>query len=94
VTSLAIALSFILIFNPASIAQFYTYQRNLSPNTIRSYRNALNQFVDYLMEQCGYRYRDISFTIFKRDVFVGFISWLNSDQRCSRRTCNQRLAAL
>ena len=73
---------------------YLPYQRNLSPNTIRSYRNALNQFVDYLMEQCGYRYRDISFTIFKRDVFVGFISWLNSDQRCSRRTCNQRLAAL
>jgi site-specific recombinase XerD len=73
---------------------YLPYQRNLSPNTIRSYRNALNQFVDYLLEQCGYRYHDIGFAIFKRDVFVGFISWLNSDRGCSGRTCNQRLAAL
>mgnify|MGYP000882738995 CR=1 FL=1 len=73
---------------------FLPRQRSLSPNTIRSYKTALNQLVDFLMEKCGYRYRDIGFSIIDKDVISGFISWLNSEHGCSSRTCNQRLAAL
>jgi site-specific recombinase XerD len=54
----------------------------------------LNQLVDYLMEQCGYRYNDIGFAIFDRELIAGFMAWLNSERGCSGRTCNQRLAAL
>jgi site-specific recombinase XerD len=69
-------------------------QRNLSPNTVRSYRTVLNLFVDYLVDVEQLTFSEIGFGCIDRTMIAGFLSWLEDSRLCSVVTRNQRLAAL
>jgi site-specific recombinase XerD len=69
-------------------------QRNLSPNTVRSYRTVLNLFVDYLVDVRQLTFSKIGFDCIERTMIAGFLSWLEDSRLCSANTRNQRLAAL
>ena len=69
-------------------------QRNLSPNTARSYRTALNLFVDYLVDVRHLRLSEVGFECIDRATIAGFLSWLEDARHCSAATRNQRLAAI
>jgi site-specific recombinase XerD len=69
-------------------------QRNLSPNTARSYRTALNLFVDYLVDVRHLSLGNIGFGCIDRSAVAGFLSWLEDVRQCSASTRNQRLAAI
>ena len=76
------------------LAEYLPNQRACSPNTIRSYRQALNLFVKYLRDVRGLAIADISFTNVDRHVVIEFLDWLETERSCAASTRNQRLMAL
>lgn len=68
-------------------------QKGASPHTVRSYRIALRQLVDYMVDDAGIRADRIAFSAVTKEVVSGY---LDSVERsgCSAATRNQRLAAI
>ncbi len=69
-------------------------QRCLSPNTILSYKQALNLFVSYMRDEKRIRAQDLTFSCIDRDMILGFLLWLETVRGCSASTRNQRLMVL
>ena len=65
-------------------------QRNCSEHTIRSYRNGINSFLDYIKETKGIKLSQISFSMFNRDTLGSFLESLEASGN-STSTRNQRL---
>jgi|LSQX01.3.fsa_nt_gb site-specific recombinase XerD len=67
--------------------------RNLSRNTIVSYRDALHQLLGYAATQ-GYSIDSLRVEEITDTMVCDFLSYLESDKCCSVQTRNQRLAAI
>jgi site-specific recombinase XerD len=76
------------------LAEYLPDQRCCSPNTIRSYRQALNLFVGYLRTTRNLAVADIDFPRIDRHVVIEFLDWLQRERGCAATTRNQRLMAL
>ena len=76
------------------LVEYLPNQRCCSPNTIRSYRQALHLFVTYLRTARGLTITDISFATIDRHVVIEFLDWLEHERGCAATTRNQRLMAL
>jgi site-specific recombinase XerD len=75
------------------LSRYLPGQRNMSPNTIASYRDAFKLFlvfceVDRKMKAERIRLSDIT-----TEVVTGYLTWLEKARQCSISTRNQRLAA-
>lgn len=68
-------------------------QRGASPNTVRSYRTAIKQFVDYLIDDAGTRIDRLSFSSITMESLSGYLDSVEASG-CSVATRNQRLAAI
>ncbi len=68
-------------------------QRGSSPNTVRSYRTTLRQFVDYLVDEEGIRIDRLTFSSITEGSLAGYLDKVESSG-CSVATRNQRLAAI
>jgi site-specific recombinase XerD len=69
-------------------------QRNASPNTIRSYRDTFVLLLRYLRDVHARPVEKVTMATFEAPLLVSFIEYLQTERRCSPRTCNQRLAAI
>lgn len=69
-------------------------QRNASPNTIRSYRDTFVLLLRYLRDVHTCPVEKVTMATFEAPLLVSFIEYLQTERRCSPRTCNQRLAAI
>lgn len=69
-------------------------QKHTSPNTIKSYKETLNLFFDYLTKARGICITDLSFSKIDSKMFGGFLDWLENERHCSVSTRNQRLACI
>jgi integrase/recombinase XerD len=76
------------------LTEYLPDQRCCSPNTIRSYRQALNLFVAYLRTTRNLGVADIDFPRIDRHVIIEFLDWLQHQRGCAATTRNQRLMAL
>jgi site-specific recombinase XerD len=65
-----------------------------SPQTISSYKAAINLFLDYLEEIHGISFEKLTFEFLDHHVVTGFLDWLENAKNCSVSTQNQRFAAL
>ena len=68
--------------------------RRLSGNTIRSYRQALEQLVDFVKIQKGVPLQDVTFEMLTGEMVTGFLDYLENERGCSVVTRNNRLAAI
>lgn len=68
-------------------------QRGASPNTVRSYRAALKQYVDHLVDVEGIRVDRLSFSSITEGSLTSYLDSVESSG-CSVSTRNQRLAAI
>ncbi|MBQ9002555.1 MAG: site-specific integrase [Eggerthellaceae bacterium] len=66
-------------------------ERKMSPNTVRSYRKALELLVDFVKELRGVPLADVSFEMIDRHVLLAFLDHLEQDRGCSPATRNHRL---
>ena len=76
------------------IMEYLPKQRCCSENTITAYRCTLNLLVEFLRSEKRLRVSQIDFSIFKRDIVLSFLDWLEKSRNCGIRTRNHRLMAL
>jgi site-specific recombinase XerD len=68
--------------------------RNVSVNTVLSYRDTFTKLLTYLRDTCSIAPDKVSFRDLDRNTIEDFLSYLENDQGCSISTRNQRLAGL
>lgn len=76
------------------IMDYLPKQKCCSENTIRSYKTALNLFVDFLRHKKNFKLKEIDFKFITREIVIEFLEWLEIERKCSASSRNQRLAAL
>ena len=69
-------------------------QRNVSPNTIRSYRKALEELLDYVKSSKQIPLGEVTFDHLTADVIFSFLEYLEVEKGCSVPTRNTRFAAI
>lgn len=69
-------------------------QRKMSPNTVKSYRGTLNQFVDYLVEIKQISILQITLDDLNADNVSDYLDWLQESKKAASTTRNQKLMAL
>ena len=69
-------------------------QRKLSPNTIRSYREALELLVDFVKRRNKVPLMDVTFEMLTPETILAYLDHLESERSCSVSTRNNRLAAV
>lgn len=69
-------------------------QRTASPNTLRSYRKALEELLDYVKEQEQIPLGSITFEHLTANTVFMFLEHLEAEQNCSILTRNARFAAI
>jgi len=68
--------------------------RRTSNNTVETYRNCLNRYIDYLEQEKNIRRKEICFNIFDREHLKEYMTWMNKAITLSPKTCNLRLTAI
>jgi site-specific recombinase XerD len=68
--------------------------RNISKNTIYSYRDTFKLLIRYCQEKEGLPAEKITLDILSNKLIISFLEWLENERKCSVSTRNQRLAAI
>ncbi len=76
------------------LSVYLPIQRNISKNTIYSYRDAFKLLIKYCQEKENISAEKITLDIFSSKLITSFLEWLENDRKCSISTRNQRLAAI
>lgn len=69
-------------------------QRNVSPNTIRSYRKALEELLDFVKGREQIPLGQVTFEHLTADTIFSFLEYLETEKDCSIPTRNTRFAAI
>ena len=73
---------------------YLPYSKGVSENTIRSYKASFRLFFAFLEEEKNISAINVSFDLINSSIIDDFLSWIEQKRGCSRKTRNQRLAAL
>lgn len=65
-----------------------------SRNTVGAYRDTINLFRKFLLEEKSIAFTDINFDRINHEVIYEFLAWLQNSRNCGATTKNHRLAAL
>ena len=68
--------------------------RNVSLNTVRSYKKSLNLLFDYLKVSKSIQLGDITFEMITAETVMAFLDYVEDERKCSTSTRNQRLTAI
>ena len=74
--------------------QWLMSQRNVSPETIKSYRDTFRLYLRYIENRLGVTSPKMSITQFNAEHILGFLSYLDKERGNTPKTINIRLAAL
>jgi integrase/recombinase XerD len=77
----------------AFLTDYLAGQRNLSPNTIKSYRDTFVLFLRYCRDKRKWYPERIILKRIDHDLLLSFLEYLENERQSSFRTRNQRLAA-
>lgn len=69
-------------------------QKNVSRNTIASYRDAFKKFLHFLQDFRRIKAERFRLKNLTYELVLEFLNWLEEDEHCSISTRNQRLAAI
>lgn len=69
-------------------------QRKVSPNTIRSYRKAIEELLDYVKERMHIPLGSVTFEHLTSGMVLSFLEYLETECGCTPLTCNTRFAAI
>lgn len=78
----------------AFFQQYLVAERNLSPNTVLSYRDGIRLLLRYVASRVGRDPDQLSMEDFDAERVRNFLDWLEKERKCSPRSRNQRLAAI
>lgn len=69
-------------------------QRCCSPNTVKSYRETLNQLFDFITLEKSIPLTDVTFETLNGRMISDYLNWLEKECHCCISTRNQRLAGI
>jgi len=76
------------------LGDYLPSQRNLSANTIKSYRDTFMLLLRFCRDERGIDLDQMTVAQFDADLIATFLSYLEVERHCSVATRNQRLAAI
>ncbi|MCL5770716.1 MAG: site-specific integrase [Actinobacteria bacterium] len=80
------------------LSQFFSKylpgQKNLSTNTIASYRDTFKLFLIFCSETKGLKSQNITLNLLTRKIVTEFLEWIEKKRKCCLSTRNQRLSAI
>jgi site-specific recombinase XerD len=76
------------------LANYLVSQKNVSRNTILSYRDTFKLLLRYCRQVKKIAVEKITMDLLSTTLVVDFLGWLETDRGCSASTRNQRLAAI
>lgn len=76
------------------LSEYLPHERNLSPNTIASYRDAFVLFIDFMRSAKNKPVQNIGMSDLNKENITSFLDWIVYTRNCSVATSNYRLAAL
>lgn len=76
------------------LADYLPLQKNVSRNTIRSYRDTFKLLIKYYRDIKKIQIERITLNDLSSAGVIEFLKWLETDRECSISTRNQRLAAI
>lgn len=68
--------------------------RQVSGNTIDSYRDSLNNYIDYLEQVEHVGRKKITFSSFGKETLKGYQAWMITERKLAPKTCNLRMTAI
>ena len=75
------------------LSKYLPGQRNVSVNTVMSYRDNFKLFIRYCTDERGIALKGIQMQCIDRKMILEYLSWLEQKRGCSISSRNQRLAA-
>lgn len=81
-------------FGKDFVREYLPKLRRASWDTVRSYRSALNSFISYLECQKTVGRKNISFSMFSKDLIEEYLKWMMEEQCLSPETAKARLSAI
>ncbi len=76
------------------LSEYLPGQKNVSRNTISSYRDTCKILIRYCQEKEGIPAECITMNTLSGSLITKFLEWLETERKCSISTRNQRLAAI
>lgn len=76
------------------LGDYLPNQRNVSPNTIKSYRDTFSLLIRYCNDARSIKPERLNLDAIEPDVVTAFLAHLEQERGCKSRTRNQRLAAI
>ena len=76
------------------LSHYLGEQRNLSPNTIKAYRDVFVLLLRFCRDGKGLAIERLELRHIDAELIGDFLDYLQSERRCSIRTINQRLAVV
>ena len=68
--------------------------RKISANTVASYRDSLNHYIDYLENQKLCQRKQLCFANFDRKYIKDYMDWMLNSKKLAPKTCNLRITAI
>jgi site-specific recombinase XerD len=76
------------------LSVYLPVQKNVSKNTIRSYRDTFKLLINFCQENKNISAEQITLKILSSELITEFLEWIEVNRKCSISTRNQRLAAV
>ena len=76
------------------LSEYLPYERNMSPNTVTSYRDTFVQYIGYMKDVQKIRVERLTLDIVTRQRVLDFLSWVQKERNCGIATRNHRLASI
>lgn len=76
------------------LSTYLVDERDVSSNTVESYRFTIKLFIQYLKKEKSLRADKIKLEHLTRQNVLGYLDWLESNRKCSESTRNLRLAGI
>jgi len=78
----------------AFLTVYLSEQKNVSKNTIYSYRDTFKLLLKYCQEVKGIAIETIKIETLNAELILDFLHWIESERKCSPTTRNLRLASI
>ncbi len=76
------------------LTNYLVIQRNMSSNTIRSYKCTFKLLIKYITDIKNITIKNINFNVVNRELIIDFLDYIENETNASIRTRNQRLAVI
>ncbi len=76
------------------LSEYLPHERNMSPNTISSYKDTFIQFINFMNVDKGVKIEKLTLSRLTKENVLDFLAWVLEKRKCSIATRNYRLAAI